>query len=210
VAVVVEKEEYLQRQINLELLKQKLKDLDYDTTREIDVNLILLSHNGNILNVYKGNVRETQNIIYRTYQYHRQAHPCAIQREMAIDITDKIKAATKFVLDYMEDLIGPEEYLVERDRRRAAYKSLDRLPFALHLLEKIQRFDTPEWQSAIKSLTMKIIQLILLERNETEYTKPGLVAKASRRVAIESWANWHIRCRLSTILIDRVCENHLS
>lgn len=177
IALVVEHEEFLQREFDIDSLKSELQKIGYDVTRILDINPVMIDHNGNIAKLYKGNIRETQNIIYHTYQYHRQIYPCAIQRDLAIDITDKIRSITKFTLDYMEHLLCHDEYLVERDRRRAAYISGDRLPFCLHLMEKIHYIDTHEWRDAIKSLTMKIVQLILWQHGISEYTKPGLAAK---------------------------------
>jgi hypothetical protein len=75
-------------------------------------------------------------------------------------------------------LIGKEEYQNIRDERRKAYQGQwNRVVFATKIFDKIKFIDSVEWIDTMKSLTMKIIQLILLEHDDMEYTKRQLAIK---------------------------------
>jgi hypothetical protein len=176
VICLVESRKHLKWQINMDQLKEELEKLGYDTGREIDINLAYVE-NGIIQELSKGG-KETQNILFHTYKYHKQSHPCFVKCEVDIELNDKIPVAAKFILDYLEVLIGDEQYGLERENKKKQYSSGQaRVDYAVSLMSKIQFQDTYEWKSAMKSLVMKIIQLILLEGDQLEYTKRGLATK---------------------------------
>jgi hypothetical protein len=173
----------IDREIDVEKLRDQLKALGYDTDkRELDVNLIAVTKDGDLEWSEKGGIDDTQNIIFETYKYHKQGYPCLVSRLTDVDIATKVNATAKFILDNMKVLIGKSQFAAERATRRAVYSSVtERLNYAIAISNKIQFADTPVWRSAIKSLTMKIIQLMLLDRNEQNvYTKKELALELDR------------------------------
>lgn len=167
-------------------LKLKLAEIGYDVNRGLDINLCY-ALNGNIHCISNGG-RETQNILFQTYDLHRQAYPCIVTSNIEIDIMDKLKATAKFILDHLEVLIGKKFYQVVRSDRKEAYKkSEDSIDFSnkmcSYILDNINEsvdltLNNIQWRNFMKSLVMKIIQLILqFDSIETSYTKMGLTEK---------------------------------
>lgn len=181
IAVEVTSRTDLRGKVDTEMLLSKLAALGYDTTKELDITTVYVEK-GNIMETNKGSSDEVQNIVYYTYGYHTQMYPCFVLAPVTLDIVGKIRTAAKFVLDYMKILIGPIEYQIEREGRRQAYQGIwNRVTYVASIFHKIslQENKLHEWLSMMKSLTMKIIQTLLLENNIYEYTKPGLAAKLS-------------------------------
>ena len=58
--------------------------------KEFDINLVALDVHKNLSMAYKGS-KETQNIIYNTYRYHRQKYPCFFDKQIDVDLNDKIR-----------------------------------------------------------------------------------------------------------------------
>ncbi len=168
----------IDKEIDIDELKRQLNKIGYDTrSRPVDVNLIYVDKDGNLEWSEKGDIADTQNIIFDTWKHHKQAYPCVVARKVPIDIKNKISAAGKFILDNMKVLIGKKEYKIEREKRKAVYANeKERLDYAISLLNKILHMsDDPRWNDAIKSLTMKIIQIMINDRNqEMVYTKEEL------------------------------------
>jgi len=173
----------IDKEIDVEKLRAMVKALGYDTDgRELDVNLVAVTKEGDLEWSEKGGVDDTQNIIFETYRYHKQAFPCLVKRLTEVDIATKVNATAKFILDNMKVLIGKPNFAKERATRRLVYSSTtERLNYAITISDKIMYANTPVWRSAIKSLTMKIIQLMLLDRKErVVYTKKELAAELDR------------------------------
>jgi len=82
---------------------------NYPENPDFDINLITIDSQNNLSMAYKGS-KETQNIIFDTYQYHKQEYPCFFNKQIYIDLNDKIRGLSVFVLDYLEDIIGKKEY----------------------------------------------------------------------------------------------------
>jgi hypothetical protein len=176
VACVVNKRKDIKKYIDIDQLKQELKLLDYDITRDIDVNLVYIE-NGNIQVVSKGS-KETQNIIYSTYKLHKQAYACLVNTEIEVNLIDKINMISKYILNYMEILIGKDDYAIERKNKSDVYAGgWMRVEYSMNIMKKIKLFDNIQWKDAMKSLVMKLIQLILLDNSQTEYRKYDMAMK---------------------------------
>ncbi|QKF94687.1 hypothetical protein QKU48_gp1229 [Fadolivirus algeromassiliense] len=166
--------ENIQKEIDIEELKRQLTLLGYDTdSRDLDINVVYVE-NGNV-ELFSKASDETQNILYLTYKYHKQAYPCLVDKTVMIDIKDKVNATIKFIMDHMRALLGNEQYHIERENRRMAYASVEnKLNFTLSILHKIKYQNRYQWNDAMKSLSMKIIQLMLMEYSSVVYTKEEL------------------------------------
>jgi hypothetical protein len=181
--------------IDIDNLKLRLKNLDYDITREIDINLVYLDERDNISTVLKGS-KETQNIIFNTYCYHKQDSPIIISSTIEIDITEKLRSIAKFLLDYLEYFIGKENYDIYRIARRKSYiDESSRIIFSIEMLKiiKIKYVLSEIEHNYMKSLVMKLIQLSLLDKNILSYTKIGL-AEEINKIFIGSYnsALWYL------------------
>jgi hypothetical protein len=168
--------------IDIDSLKLRLKKLDYDITREIDINLVYLDERNNISTVLKGN-KETQNIIFNTYCYHKQDSSIIVSSTIDIDITEKLRSIAKFLLDYLEYFIGKEDYNIYRIARRKSYiDESSRIIFSIEMLKiiKIKSILSEIEHNYMKSLVMKLIQLSLLDRNILSYTKIGLAEEINK------------------------------
>lgn len=146
-----------------------------DTPKEIDINYCCLDDvTGDIIKVSKGCPAETQNIVLGTFGLRDQTYECPFKRSREINIIDRIGAINKFILSFLEDLLCKEQYLSEKDSRDLALQNPElRAGCVMTLLPKIKRLDdNRKWFNAIKSLTVKIVQIMLLSRNQSQsYTK---------------------------------------
>ena len=175
VAVVVKDHTELTENINKERLYRELEELGYDISRGVDINVIYCN-DGMIMGSLKGS-KETQNILYLTYHFHKQKYPSFVSGITTVNKEDKISNIAKYILDNLCTFIGDDEYMKERPNKIAAYAGKwNRVIYSLSILDKI--IITPKnYNDCVKSLTMKIIQLILLEKGEFEYQKYGLARK---------------------------------
>lgn len=175
--VVAVKREDIHHEINIEELKRQLNLIGYDTNlRELDINVVCIE-NGNV-ELFSKASDETQNILLATYKYHKQAYPCLVNRFVAIDIKGKVNADITFILSHFRYLFGNEQYHSERENRHIAYSSMtNKLNYVMSILDKIKYMDRSQWRDSMKSLTMKIIQLMLLEYSTVVYTKNELAVE---------------------------------
>lgn len=184
----------IDKEIDISKLRTLIRLAGYNTDeRELDVNLIAINENGDLEWAEKGGMADTQNIIFETYKHHKQIHPCLVKRIVPIDIYNKVNATAKFILDNMKVLIGKPNYSLERQRRRAVYSSTEeRLTYSLYVADLIQYQNSKNWLSCIKSLVMKIIQLIELDRDEpVVYIKEELVNDINRIYPeTKNYASW--------------------
>jgi hypothetical protein len=164
-----------------EEVKKVLVECGYNLNRKLDINLCYVQ-DGNIYCMLNGG-RETQNIVFRTYHLHKQSYPCIVNKMIEIDPVDKIIATAKFILDYFEILVGKNIYIEERQNRKEAYTgSWTKITYVIDVIKRsrlILYSESTEWLNAMKSLCMKIVQIILAENNECEYTKEGLIERFS-------------------------------
>lgn len=155
----------LNENIDIEFLKQELKDLGYTNT-SLDINLVYIE-NGLITKQTKGG-KETQNMVYYTYKHHKQKHKLLCTKPIDIDIQDNIKSIAKFILDYSENLLTKEEYQKERLVKQQIYcDATKRIQHSIDILNQSSYTDI----DINKSLVMKFTQLILIDNNIYAYTK---------------------------------------
>lgn len=173
--------------INLDAIKK-----DIDTTKELDINFVTVVKDGSIGITSKGG-RETQNIIYYTYDYHPQKFPKIFNKPIDVDLNDKIRGLCKYVLDHMEHLLGKEKYKQERQHKIEIYdSSFERMDYINALIKSIK---LPINKSIIKAIVMKLIQIILLDNNEVAYTKKLLVEKINDIFPGHSNQFWNLLTR---------------
>lgn len=154
-------------------------DLGYDKTKSLDINLISIKKN-NITSLLKGG-RETQNMILATYSLHKQKYPCPNLDFVQIDILERCRAIAKFYLDNLENIAINYDQI--RESKKQAYASThDMLEYSKILIGYIDLDNihcTIKWRDAMKSLTVKFIQLILLTHNIYSYTKHEMIDRVS-------------------------------
>ena len=92
-----------------------------------------------------------------------------------------IRVTSKYFLDNLQVLIGDQEYRKIRDEKMKAYQGTwNRVNFAIKYMNLVNFQRKKQFYDDIKSMTVKIIQLILLENNEYEYTKEGLANRINK------------------------------
>lgn len=146
--------------LRLENIYKSLVELGYDISKEMDFVQIILDERGDFSCSNKGS-KETQNMIYYTYKYHKQAYSCIFTKPIdIIEPIDKVRAISKYILDKLEYIMDKETYKNTRDIKRQIYTNIvKRIDFTNSLLKS---FEIIELNSIIKSLTVKIFQTIII------------------------------------------------
>ena len=160
-----------------ERLRAELSSCGYDLLRGIDINIMCIE-NGLSIGQSKGGV-ETLNILSSTHQYHQQKYKLDFDITfMESTIIDRVRAIAKFILDYLTDIVL--NYNDHRAERRKVYMegTENIIKYSVKIISSfvlnpnsLSESRQKKWFDFIKSLTMKIIQLILLKDNIYEYTK---------------------------------------
>jgi len=190
VAIVVDTRDHLHDTylINNDRLHSELSELGYDLSRDVDITRVFVQNvpyfdrsvNRQIVESSRGSSGEVNNIIYYTYQFHLQKYSLPIDSAIELDISEKIRGVAKYVLDNMKNIFTIEFYKQERHRRRKAYEGTwRRVDYSNELLLKI----SPDKISSdlLKSFTMKMIQVIILEKGEYCYNKIDLSKKVANQ-----------------------------
>jgi len=139
--------------INLDLIKSKLPLNKID--KEIDFVQIKLDENGKFLEASKGS-KEIQNMIYYTYHYHEQSCNIFFNKPLEhVDELDKCLSLAKFVFDYIPT-IDPKK------KKMYYIYPLQRLDYAIELLLD---YKIIELNTFVKSISMKIMQLIIVNKH---------------------------------------------
>lgn len=175
-------------------LKSELEQLGYDIqTREIDVVLLIVSEK-RIISMSKGG-NMIGNVILKTHDLHNQTH-CIPQFDfIRCDQMDSLKALSKFILDNLEILVT--DYQAVRNEKLQSYVSGSNAIIDYSLIVNKYYVSEPtncqNWRDRMKSLIMKYLQFILLERNEYVYTKQELVESSERMfVGTREFAEWFL------------------
>lgn len=162
-------------------LKSEIYDeLEYDRSKQLDINLITVK-NKNVTSLLKGG-KETQNMILATYTLHKQKYDCPELDFVHVDILEKCRAIAKFYIDHLENISLNYESI--RDRKKESYSStFEMLEFSKEIVKYID-FDnlgnSALWFDDMKSLTVKLVQIILLKNRIYEYTKSEMANKISK------------------------------
>jgi hypothetical protein len=153
-------------------LENELEEFGLDLSRGLDINFIAIEDN-EIVAISKG-CKEVQNMIIATYKEHKQKYKLELIGEVPIRIEDRLRSLSKFILDRLGILIGKTAYIEYREERRGLY-SLgieQKLKFTIDIVDRfIQQPSNKRWIDTMKSLTMKYIQLIMLDSGKAAYTK---------------------------------------
>lgn len=154
-----------------------LSTLGYDIQKKLDINVIC-TQNGQIISHIKGGI-DTTNIIFYTYQYHKQKYPRLVANTVNVSLYERIRITAKYILDNEKIFMGGKK-TDSKDIRRIAYENtnnmVDRATKLLNLFE---------WNSSMmdcfKSMTIKFIQMQLASSNlPICYTKQELIHAGSQ------------------------------
>lgn len=161
-------------------LETDLQECGYDiNTRDLDINIIYVNEDGNLEGVSKGS-NETQNIMYFTYNHHKQIHKRIVSNQIHINPYDKVRAIAKFILDRMNILLYVDYDEDKKLEKRHVYArgGWSIIEYTIGLFDKFNNsnYTHKKWKDVWKSLTMKYIQLSLLDQEKYVYTKEGLVS----------------------------------
>jgi len=223
VAVFVTNRDDVFGQIDEDKIRTELQELGYDIDyRKVDLAFVYMKNNV-IINTGKGG-KEIQNIIIHTYRYHRQKYPCPEFEIMPVDIQEKISATAKFIIDKLKILLLKQTYRNIRNAKIENYiGEWKRVEFSIAMFPTIILEANPneKWRRTMKSIVMKICQLILVENNILEYTKDGLAKKISDifcqvdHQSLQYLLFWKKEGKLNTDLLaflfnkyQMICEKH--
>lgn len=174
--------------IDLTLIKSDLDKLGYDLIKsDLDINLVYIdSKTSNIINCSIGEPKLTQNIIMNTYLLHPQAYSQIVSNSVQIDLVNFIRIFSKIILDWMEKILGKSRYKELRPLKIKFYTNLiSRLDFSLEILREINFTDLFNTnKNIIKSLAMKLCQIILLYFDKLEFTKKNISEQVSKILPI--------------------------
>jgi len=175
--------------LNLDLIKNDLTKLGYDLlSKELDVNLVYLDYNkSNIIHTLIGEPKLTQNIIHYTYSLHPQSCHPIVSNHVQIDLGDFSRLFSKIILDWMEKLLGKSRYKELRPKKSQVYTNITyRLDFSLQILDEVDFVELYNMnKNIIKSIGMKLSQLVLLYLGELEYTKVKISCEISKILPID-------------------------
>lgn len=145
--------------------------------KEFDINLISLDSNQNITLCLNGSNSDTQNIIFHTYKYYQsvQKHDMFVNNICAVDLFDKLRGITSFTLKHIEQIIGKEDNKRIKTMKKNIFVSDSNVQFkfAISILEKLDVSICDK--SVLKSIVMKLCQIILLNDDVYAYTKKDII-----------------------------------
>lgn len=163
-----------------ERLMSELSLLGYDLSRTVDINLISIQ-SGRCVGKSKGG-DEILNILADTYKNHKQMYPLCEIHLITPDRFERLSTISKFIMDNLRYLAKDYNKDDLREIRRKTYSQgvEEMLKLSLKLIDDFE-FDesiiseNSDWKSCMKSLTMKLLQLVILyENNICCYTKNEL------------------------------------
>ena len=155
----------------------KIPNIRYISDKEFDINLISLDSNNNITLCLNGSNADTQNIIFNTYQYYQevQKYTKFVTSMIDVDLFDKSRGITSFVMKHIEQIVGKEENKKEKSIKKEVFVSDSNTQFkyVISVLEKLNVSICDK--SVLKSIVMKICQFILLNDDVYAYTKKIII-----------------------------------
>jgi hypothetical protein len=172
---------------------------DYDTKifeemfpdSEIDLNVALIRKiNGTwrIMQTRKGIAVNTHNIVYFTART-----PTRITCKVELNIHDMARVIASHVMSFMKALL-PIELYASQSRNRTKALTEKRVEYAIDVLRMIKPIDNQKWHSEMKSVVMKLLQLILYHLDTTEvYQKQELAEISSAKLGLsEDGLLWYL------------------
>jgi hypothetical protein len=183
-------------------LGNELEELGYDIKKGIDISEIYVDSYGNVISISKGS-KEIQNIIYHTYNLHKQKYKCPVKSTIDVELWDKVRGLSKFLLDNLYDLANISEKSCVHETNLKKYTkselssikketyfggSTKIIQFAKEITKYVNLkklgSDSSDGNllSIAKSIVMKYIQLILLVNDEYSYVKVEMSLKISKYI----------------------------
>lgn len=168
----------------IERLKSELFQMNFSEEKmsNIDINIISIKDKS-IIAVNKGG-KEIGNIILSTYEYHKQKHSCPEIDFIEINIFNKLRSISKFIIDHLEIITNTLTNFNIKQIRKQSYQQSETMNEMFYYSRQIRSVldtqninNSSKWKDDMKSFTMKICQLILLKNNVYEYTKFGIYEK---------------------------------
>ncbi len=159
-------------------LKAELTSIGYDTeNKKIDINIMCIEDRRCIGSSKGGG--ETINICNATHTLHRQLYEIPHMNNVEIILLDRLYSIAKKIMDIIKYTTSIDNYKMLRETRKEHYEHSnyeEKLIYSIELLKRIDLTNhTAKWYDCMKSLVMKIIQLIIfIQDNLYLYTKPEL------------------------------------
>jgi hypothetical protein len=187
-------------------LKVEIATLGYDVEgRDVDYNLIVVENDVIVASTKGG--KETANIALATHHFHAQQmndvgdtplalelFPLQIVELGSEEFETKVRSLAKYCWDFLKYLTPKDKYDEFYDIRRSVYEMemralMTQLPKLLPLIvtdpehAALIGLDMTHWRTRFKSLTMKLVQIIVFHLDSTmTYTKAE-IAEDSRKIA---------------------------
>jgi hypothetical protein len=152
---------------------EQLKKYPEYSNKDFDINLISVDSNNNITLCLNGSSNDTQNIIFHTYKYHRQKYNKFVNKMVDVDLFDKIRGLTSFVMKHIESILDMEKNEREIKKKMFVSDSSTQFRYAIHILSRLKINSCDK--STLKSISMKICQIILLNDDIYAYTKQEII-----------------------------------
>lgn len=172
-------------------LKSELSDIGYDVSRGVDVSEIFIDSYSNVIAISKGS-KEIQNMIFTTYNLHKQRYECPVNSMIDVEPFDKVRGLSKFLLDNLHDLTNPLTYSKKEVSSIRKQTYLGGSNTIIEFAKEISKYvdfsilgsntTNCNVMSILKSLVMKYIQTILLMEGEYSYSKADLASKISKYI----------------------------
>jgi hypothetical protein len=165
--------------------------------RKLDINLIIVN-NGMVVSAHHGGTTKIHDVMHHTYHLHKQRYPNPISQPISIDCMLEVESVRRDIVALALKVLRKSELLLEykvlndqssvvarnglKALRVASYKSDSaKIKSSLDILNQMveRPIDpmglTTGWLDAMKSITMKIIQLVALVKLRTVcYVKADL------------------------------------
>lgn len=154
--------------LDMSYIQEELRKLGYvinEDMSNVDICQIVTDEDGNFVVSSKGS-KETQNILYYTYDKHTQKDPPIFSRPVRTELLDrweKLNALPKFIMDNYKSfrlLNTKETHNIKKDIYN---DKIQRLKFTNEFLEAYIISSRDQLNSELKSITVKLLQTILLD-----------------------------------------------
>lgn len=146
-----------------EIIDETLLDLSYihsivGSDKTIDISQIVVKNNEIVLSS-KGSAKETQNMVYYTYDNHKQYCPPIFKNStINVDIFDRVTHVSKFTLDKLEEL-DINTYIKYKDMKKILYQ--DQIIRVRTINDILSAYIITNLNSILKSICVKIFQTII-------------------------------------------------
>lgn len=154
-------------------LVEELTELGYDLdVRSLDYNLIVINPDEKRIIASTKGGDETQNMVNLTHMFHKQMYPHPDMAMVKVKMSDKLRAFSKYVLNYLEYIV--EDYQGLRERKKEVYREgVESIMAYVDTLQPlfIVQSDQKRWFNTMKAIVMKYCQMVLLNSDILLYTK---------------------------------------